>query len=77
MTASPRHFCIFVKNVSAEKPLKNGFAVPPLAGSGTTGVAALRAKHRFIGMALSLVYSHVAKQRLSDRVCGLIRDVYL
>ncbi|ACA11577.1 site-specific DNA-methyltransferase [Xylella fastidiosa subsp. multiplex] len=51
--------------------------MPPLAGSGTTGVAALRAKHRFIGMALSLVYSDVAKQRLSDRVCGLIRDVYL
>ncbi|AAF84045.1 hypothetical protein XF_1235 [Xylella fastidiosa 9a5c] len=49
----------------------------PLAGSGTTGVAALRAGHRFIGMELSLGYSDVAKQRLPDRVCGFIRDVYL
>ncbi len=38
----------------------------PFAGSGTTGVAALRAGHQFIGMELSPWYCDVAKQRLAD-----------
>ncbi|AAF85112.1 site-specific DNA-methyltransferase [Xylella fastidiosa 9a5c] len=39
----------------------------PFAGSGTTGVAALRAGHRFIGMEIAPYYCDVAKQRLADR----------
>ncbi|MDC6408121.1 hypothetical protein LOK82_05525 [Xylella fastidiosa subsp. multiplex] len=38
----------------------------PFAGSGTTGVAALRAGHQFIGMEISPWYCDVAKQRLAD-----------
>ncbi len=38
----------------------------PFAGSGTVGVAALRAGHQFIGMEISPWYCDVAKQRLAD-----------
>jgi hypothetical protein len=43
----------------------------PFCGSGTTGVAALRAGRRFIGIETQAGYVAVARDRLSGGVCGV------
>ncbi len=41
-----------------------GVVLDPFAGSGSTGVAALQAGRRFVGIELSRHYHQVAEQRL-------------
>lgn len=48
----------------------------PFAGSGTTGVAALRLGRRFIGVEKSEVYAKIARERIAAETQGLsLRDV--
>ena len=44
----------------------NGLVLDPFAGSGTTGVAALKERMRFVGCELSPEYAAIAKARLED-----------
>lgn len=44
----------------------------PFAGSGSTGVAALLAGHRFLGIERNAYYHEVAQQRLEAASCGVI-----
>lgn len=45
-----------------------GVVLDPFAGSATTGVAALRAGHRFIGAEMSAGYHQVAEARLAAEI---------
>lgn len=49
----------------------NSLIVDPFCGSGTTGVAALRKGHRFLGFELSPHYAKTARERLDAEVRGL------
>ena len=52
-----------------------GLVVDPFAGSGATGVAALREGRRFLGVELSPQYADVARRRLEEEERGARRDV--
>ncbi|TQF02001.1 site-specific DNA-methyltransferase [Kitasatospora acidiphila] len=47
---------------------ENGTVLDPFAGSGSTGVAALREGRRFVGVELSPHYAEIAEQRLRDEL---------
>lgn len=49
----------------------NSLIVDPFCGSGTTGIAALRKGHRFIGFELSAHYAATARDRLAAEERGL------
>lgn len=49
----------------------NSLIVDPFCGSGTTGIAALRKGHRFLGFELSPHYSKTARERLEAEERGL------
>lgn len=44
----------------------NGLVLDPFAGSGTTGVAALRERFRFVGIEREPEYAEIARARLTD-----------
>ena len=52
----------------------NSLILDPFAGSGTTGVAAISAGHRFLGIELSDHYHQVARARLVQ-ACAAAEDV--
>lgn len=52
-------------------PEGHGLVVDPFCGSGTTGVAALRLGHRFIGIERDAAYAAVARERLMAEEQGL------
>ncbi|MGQ4409056.1 DNA methyltransferase, partial [[Kitasatospora] papulosa] len=43
---------------------EGGTVLDPFTGSGSTGVAALRAGRRFVGVELSAHYADIAEERL-------------
>lgn len=43
-----------------------GIVLDPFAGSGTTGVAAILEKHRFIGIEREAAYVDIARRRIAD-----------
>ena len=42
----------------------------PFNGSGTTGVAALRAGHRYVGIELDPEYLELTKRRIESEICS-------
>jgi 16S rRNA G966 N2-methylase RsmD len=46
----------------------------PFAGSGTTGVVALRHGHNFVGVELSPIFAELAEQRLRAAVAQDLTD---
>jgi DNA modification methylase len=45
---------------------EGGLIVDPYCGSGTTGVAAVRMGHRFIGIEREAAYVDIARRRIAD-----------
>ena len=45
---------------------KGGLVLDPFMGSGTTGIAALQEKQRFVGIDMSEHYCEIAQKRIDD-----------
>ena len=43
----------------------DGVVLDPFAGSGSTGIAAVRARWRFIGIELDPAYARIARRRIA------------
>lgn len=49
---------------------KNGIILDPFMGVGSTGIASIETKNRFIGFEISKEYYDAAKRRLKDKING-------
>lgn len=54
---------------------ENAIILDPFAGSGSTGVAAVNMRRRFIGFELDDKYFEIAKQRINDAVFSMERHM--
>ena len=48
--------------------IKNSVVLDPFNGSGSTGIAALKLGHEYIGMDLSQKYITISERRINDTV---------
>ena len=54
---------------------KGDVVLDPMMGSGTTGVACVNLKRRFIGIELDETYYELAKKRIKDASAQMIMDL--
>lgn len=62
LTGKPTEVMSWINGVAEEGSL----ILDPFCGSGTTGVAAIRSGHRFIGIEREAAYVEIARRRLTD-----------
>jgi site-specific DNA-methyltransferase (adenine-specific) len=61
-------------NVYAPGP--NSVVLDPFNGSGSTGIAALRLGHSYIGMDLTQEYIDISERRIKDMVDDVEEDIF-